>query len=256
MLGVKYKVETALENATYGQGHANLIFKANGFVSRADSVATILGSDLLNVKVGNEITGLNCLNPNSLTRKKFFDIREKVYDEFKRIEPSKYLQADSFERWQELYSIFNNNPEDGAILEKIEVFTRISVPKKLPPAERIGYLTKAYNGIFMSEKDKMLESKEIKSYMTIIRQKKPSYKFAKPALVIVYNVDGYITDFETNRYKLLDNEQGWIDISLEELQLLFEDGVLASMSEKHSVPGIVNKKSSAGNSSADNNARE
>ena len=227
--GIDYNASAIF--GTYGNGHANLTFKADDYVVQADAVATILGSDLLNAKMHNSITGLVCKNKNSVLKTKFKKLVLQVTEDLKRLDPSPYVAHDSIDNWQKLISVFVEDPVDVTIKDKIDIFTDIAVTNTLPPTEKIAYLTKIYNHLF---------SKDRTTYMTIIKEKSDPNKFAKPTLVITYNAQDEITKFENNQYVLLRNNE-WIDISREDLQKLFDKGILGSISD-HPVPGIESVK--------------
>ena len=52
-LGINYEVKS--RSKTYGDGHAYLTFRADDYIVNADSLPSIIGSDLLNAKVGQEL---------------------------------------------------------------------------------------------------------------------------------------------------------------------------------------------------------
>ena len=231
LLNINYSVDYVL--GRYGHGHSNLTFKADDFVVKADAVATILGSDMLNVKVHNDISGLTCQNKNAVMKNKFSATLNKVYDDLKKAEPSRYLEDDSFERWKELLTIFIEDPVDVTIKDKIEIFTKIATKNSLPQTEKIAYLTKIYNRLF---------SKDKTTYMTIISQKKDEAKFRKPTLIITYNEEDEITKkIDKNQYILLDGEK-WTPLTLDSLIQRFSSGELGYISN-HLVPGVnIDKK--------------
>ena len=78
------------------------------------------------------------------------------------------------------------------------------------------------------------------TYMTIISQQTDKSKLKQPTLVITYNEETPITQIEHNQYVLLDNGT-WRDISIEELQALYDKGEIGYISD-HIVPGIESKK--------------
>lgn len=233
-LGINYSVDYLL--GKYGEGHANLTFRADRYVVLADSVRTILGSDLLNTKVNNDITGLQCLNTNEDTKNEFQNILDKVYSDIQTIDPSPYDAEDSFEMWSELLSMFMEDPTCIKIKDKIDVFTSIVLKSELPLTEKISYYTKIYNKLFTENK---------MSYMTIIRERDMKNfgrgsNFRRPTLIITYNDKHEITTIDDNKYLLLSNNE-WHEYSLEELQPLFDSGVLGIMSD-HPIPGITKAK--------------
>ena len=225
MLNINYSVDYVL--GQYGQGHSNLSFKADDYIVKADAVATILGSDMLNSKVNNDITGLTCQNKNAAMKTTFKNILNGVYNDIKKLDPSPYVEEDSFDRWKDLLTIFIEDPVDVTIKDKIEIFTKIATLSTLPRTEKIAYLTKIYNRLFSLDKT---------TYMTIISQKKEKEALRKPTLVITYNEEEEISKFEKNKYVLLNGEN-WQDITLLELQTLFSSGELGYISNK-TVPGI------------------
>ena len=226
LLNINYSVDYVL--GRYGHGHSNLTFKADDFIVKADAVATILGSDMLNVKVHNDISGLTCQNKNAVMKSKFSSTLSKVYDDLKKAEPSVYLEDDSFERWKDLLTIFIEDPVDVTIKDKIEIFTRIATKNSLPQTEKIAYLTKIYNRLFCKDKT---------TYMTIISQKKDKAKFRKPTLIITYNEEDEITkQIDKNKYILLDGEN-WTPLPLDKLNQRFASGELGYISN-HIVPGV------------------
>lgn len=224
-MGIKYEVMAEL--GEYGHGHSNLTFKANDFLVKADTVSSILGSDILNTKTHSPITGLKCQNANKDMQARFDRVVKKVYDDIKTREPSPYVEGDTIDKWGELLTIFIEDPVDVTMKEKIDLFTDVAKTNKLPLTERIAYLTKVYNKMF--SKDKM-------TYMTIVSQKKEENKFKKPTLVITYNDVHKITNIVHNKYVLLDDGE-WKHIPRATLQDMFNNGKLSYISD-HVIPGI------------------
>ncbi len=224
-VGINYEVKAEL--GEYGNGHSNLIFKANDFVIQADTVSTILGSDMLNTKMHSPIKGLICKNPNKDVQTRFNKVVKKVYDDIKANDPSPYVEGDTVDKWSELLTIFIEDPVDVTMKEKIELFTEVAATNKLPLTEKIAYLTKVYNQMF---------SKDKKTYMTIISQKRDGQRFKKPTLVITYNDVQKITAITHNKYVLFD-EGEWKHIPRATLQDMFNKGRLSYISN-HTIPGI------------------
>jgi hypothetical protein len=78
-LGINFEVKSATGKDDFGGGHAYLEFRDGKFLLMADSVISILNSDLFNAKMNLCLNGLSCINTNSDTRKEFQEIAAKVY---------------------------------------------------------------------------------------------------------------------------------------------------------------------------------
>lgn len=75
-LGINFSINA---DYTYGNGHANLEFRYNNFLIRADSVTSILNGDLFKTKINQPLSGLKCLNNNNQTNQAFNKIVYKMY---------------------------------------------------------------------------------------------------------------------------------------------------------------------------------
>ncbi len=215
----------------YGKGHANLDFCCDGFVVNADAVRTILGSDFLTTKINCGLSGLEVKNTNGETKKRFEAHLSKVYRHIEAVEPSKYAQEESVERWKELFDAVQDRKKTVSIKDKVEIFTKISTTSVLPQTEKIAYYTKIYNQLFGGNQD---------TFMTIVSHKKLGSKsFRKPTLVITYNEKQPILKEEGNKYLLMEGNS-WREVSIEELQEMFYSGELDFINDNR-IPGIFSK---------------
>lgn len=224
LLGINY--ETIYLIVNYGYGHANLKFKANDYLIHADMLPSVLGSDMINVKLERPIVGLNCMNLNKGMQDKFNEIQDKVYDEFIGLEPNSYMEDNSFDKWKELLNPFVEEPTDLTIRDRLGMLIEIEESSKLPTIERFVLLDK----IFLES----LHNSD-STYFTIVTQQKDKTKLKRPTIILTYNEEEKSVNLNENKYILLD-EGNWRDIEQEELQALFDSGELELM--KYTVPGI------------------
>ena len=78
-LGFLYNYPNSI-NTSYGESHVSLTYRVNKYIIHADSVESIFYGDLTNVKLGESITGLRCINTNKDTVIEFNDSLTKVYN--------------------------------------------------------------------------------------------------------------------------------------------------------------------------------
>ena len=75
-LGINYTMNA--KSFIDSPGYATVEFRFQEYLIKADAIRNIIDSDLTNIKVGDQLNGLTCLNENIATQKKFNELSNKI----------------------------------------------------------------------------------------------------------------------------------------------------------------------------------
>ena len=129
-LGIHYQIKQHTE--TYGSSHNYLIFKYQDFIIKVDAVVSVMESDLTNVKIQNQLTGIVCKNKSSKTRKEFLQILANNYKIQNGLKEEELPKENSF-------SIIPNSQVIKDILTKLSYIIKEVSNKKLEIVDAINY---------------------------------------------------------------------------------------------------------------------
>ena len=200
-LGINYEVKS--RSKTYGDGHAYLTFRADDYIVNADSLPTIIGSDLLNAKVGQELKGISCENKNAVMRNRFLQTLQEVYLDILDSEKTKYTSDVAFKKLASMMMSLGDSNVQISNQDKLDVFTNICKTTTLPTVEKQAYLLSMFKSVFGENNGAMLtivstkDSDEQKFYdtgMIISIRKKPINKIGN------YDYDYYEYDANTSTW--------------------------------------------------------
>ena len=124
--------------------HAFLDFKSDGFLVRADSVQELYTNDLSNVKIGEDINGIESLSTDPNIRQVFNEKVDKVYNHYKKTKKNKSQELVSpdvsFEEAHEIYrNLFSSNP-NVPLNQKKDILLNTLQNCNLPTMEATAYL--------------------------------------------------------------------------------------------------------------------
>ena len=145
-LGLNYSISS--KGGEYAKGHALLSFKSDEYVIEADSLRSIVGSDMLSAKIHEELRGLQCQNQNPESKEKFKQLLERVYSHIKENEPNEYLANDSFNKLKDMLFGLIKNPIQASFEDKIDVLGKMIHTSNLPQVEKNSLLLRRFKTIF------------------------------------------------------------------------------------------------------------
>lgn len=227
-LGIKFKLNISTFSEFSG-GHANLEFRDDKFLVLADSVKSILNSDLTNAKLNDDLNGFRCLNQNRKTREEFDKKIVKIYRKLIEEEIASKSFSDTVSRYKDISNIENIDFD-----EKIMVVMDVLATTKLSKMDVFSYLMKLKHIVFSS-----LEQ-ERNFNISIVRKINEDYS-ASSNLVITINKKDLVKFQSANVYYIHDGANLRIS-SREELRGLFKDGVYSYINNyEHQIPGLDNR---------------
>lgn len=227
-LGINYEVKS--RSSYYADGHAYLSFRADDYIVNADSLSSIIGSDLLNAKVAQELKGLTCENKNVVMRNKFQVMLQEVYQNILTAEKTKATDSTVFRKLADMMMSLNEGDINITTQDRLDIFQEICATTKLPTVEKQAYLLSMFKNVFHDN---------MGAKLTIVSEKEsPSQRFYSPNMIIslrqrkgnifTKNYDYYIYDATTST---------WSPVSRETLQSKVDNETLHWFGT-HFVPGI------------------
>lgn len=228
-LGINYVIKS--KNASYGDGHAYLSFRADDYIVNADSLPSIIGSDLLNAKVNQELKGLTCENKNTVMKNKFHTMLQEVYFHILDQEKTKYTDDRIFRELAQMMMSLNDGNIHITTKDKLEIFTKICKTTTLPTVEKQSYLLDMFKNVFHDNTNAKL---------TIISTKEDSaQKFYDTGMVISFQKkpNGKIQSKDYDYYMYDASSSTWNPISKDTLQERTLDERIHCFGT-HFIPGI------------------
>lgn len=233
-LGINFDIrDFSLNDDIYGDGHANLRFRYDKYIVIADSVISILKSDLTYAKINKPLKGLKCVNNNLNTVNSFNDIINKVYEIVKKETNKEIIFNDVVNE----YELLTDNIKCIDIKEKLSILlSKLSI-SNLSSIDYYSYAIELREILFNKE-----ERKENISFVIVSNYNTSSSKFGKEAyFIITVNEYGFSNDSSSNIYYRLD-ENGISTIDKDEINKAFISGKLSYISGNDlRVPGLYDK---------------
>ena len=126
MFGIHFKSEYrgSIDEAGYGLGHANLVYRTGKYIVLADSTEGILEGDIAGSKINNVLTGIRVLNKNHKTKEEFQETMDMVYNLIKEKDNTKLDSLDSlvseYQKKTDNYHNIDFNTKIEILLSKIK----------------------------------------------------------------------------------------------------------------------------------------
>jgi len=221
MIGINDLILDGNVFGMYGGGHQNLNVRIGKYMISADSVTSILNGDLVNAKLNTKLNGIKTYNQSSKTNEEFNLLVNKVYDEIKneelKDENKKYdLKVNIQDKIKEYEDTINN--EMISFDEKLEILINNLLSSNLQAVDLASYINRLRKILFTKgELDNNIG-------FTIIRDN--SSEKAKLSMVFVINKNNINSDLENNIYYMYGRQTGLNQISIEELNSLFNTNKL------------------------------
>ena len=127
-------------------GYASVEFRFQEYLVKADAMKNMFDSDLTNMKVGDKVNGLTCLNANITTQKKFNEMSTKIRLNILK----KKQELETFDRnvnkYKEEINVVGLSKKD-----KIKLLLRIITRDNLKGIDKLVYQKKIFDSIFTPE---------------------------------------------------------------------------------------------------------
>ena len=228
-LGINYAIKA--KNKLYAHGHASLIFRADDYIVGADSLTSIIASDLLNAKIGDTLNGISCQNKNSVMKNKFNNMVQSIYMDINEKESTSVTDKDTFRKLADMMIALNTSAPLVSISDRLDVFKELCANTKLPTIEKHSYLLTMFKQIFRDESTARL---------TLVSTKKDTtQEFFSPNMVISIR-EKPLGPIQNQLYNYLIYDEAtdtWSPISKTKLLSMCHDNTLA-MFGTHDIPGI------------------
>lgn len=244
-LGVNFQCDyDTFIGEAYGYGHANLEFRYDKFLVKADSVTSILQGDLVFAKLNHSLIGLWCTNKNEDTKAQFNEYVDKMYNLI--ISQSNQKEdINSFEELIKQYETATENISPVSFDDKISVLISKVNTINLFPIDALSYILQLRKIIFNQE-----ERLNNVSFNIIRNNQANKNKTAVPCLVIVLNNNDFDLQPTANQYYFYQAGHQVVPISLEDLQNGFRKGILEYIDpEDPKIPGLVQYEALSQNAS-------
>lgn len=234
-MGLNYDIDRVLDD--YGDGHADVKFRAGEFIINADSVTSIIGGDMYNAKINGELEGLKCENKNFSTVKAFKEIYNKVYNDIIRTEDIKESDEGFFYDFLDMFDALCEK-EHVSMDKKRQIFEKRCKEIQLPTMDKITYMLTLSKSIFEEEiaKDQF--------DVTIVSKKEFEGFNIKtlPTMIYSFNNKSFKTHVDETEYMMMDKNGNLQKVYRDTLKHNFETGAIkhisAGVKKRHMIPGI------------------
>jgi hypothetical protein len=229
----------------YGESHANLTFRCDKFLVRADSVTSILKGDIMQAKLNQPLKGLNCANHNTNTYREFNELVSKVYELVATQEKkdNKDILVEHVQTFDEIMKEYENTTDN---IKKVDLNEKLSILiDKVNFTKMVGIDSLSY---VLQLKDVLFDATEKTQNIaiTIIRNNEPFDKdsVAMASAIFTINLSDYSKQEDDNIYYYFNPNHELMLITKEELQAKFNDGTFEYVDIKNDpkIPGISERK--------------
>lgn len=201
----------------YGGGHQYLNIRIGKYLISADSVTSILNGDLVNAKLNTKLNGIKCYNESTKTCEEFNEIVHDIYELVKKENSYNIKRYDSIIDIQDKIKEYEYIQKKTIVDfdTKIELLFNNMINTNLNPVDLASYVSRLRKILFSKE--------EIDNNIgfTIIRNN--TNVKSNLSIVLVINKDNINTDLNNNTYYIYDSINGLNQISLDELNKLFNE---------------------------------
>ncbi|MBQ8845044.1 MAG: hypothetical protein IJ008_03400 [Clostridia bacterium] len=141
MQGINYR-----RTGFYGNGHANLTFRADNFIVSADAITSVLTGDLFRAKINSNLIGLELINHKG-NKQSFNESFEKVYADLKE------KNMDNRKIFNQLLDAYKNisSKEEVSIVDKLDIINAKIKNIKLEGMDKIDFVNNIMKKFFPTE---------------------------------------------------------------------------------------------------------
>lgn len=214
-LGINYTMDAKSFMDT--PGYANVEFRFQEYLVKADAIQNIFDSDLTNMKVGDRIKGLVCTNENVATQKKFNELANKVRLNILKKKQEIETFDRSINKYKEEIDIASLSKRD-----RIKLLLKVITRENLKGVDRLIYQKKIFEGIFTEEDGVSITFlNKMNNPFTLVTVHEDDYKY-------------YVVN-ESSKVPLRT-------ISKEEILEKLDKGIYKYISGELDIPGLLEEK--------------
>ena len=234
-LGIKFASDYKnMIGEAYGDGHANLEFRVDKFLVKADSVTSILQGDIMQAKLNQPLVGLTCINKNAQTQQEFRDAITKIY---KILAPEKEVEhIETLEELLKEYEKVTTNIEEIDLDQRLNILLDKIKESGLVGIDSLSYVLQLRKILFTD----VMRENNIK--VTILRDNEAAGdgRVATASAIFAINKDDF-SNQDGTIYYYFNPQSGFLTISYEELQEKFNGGAFEYIAKDDPrIPGIDN----------------
>lgn len=242
-LGIHFSSDyKGLIGEAYGSGHANLQFRSGKYLIKADSVTSILYGDIIQAKLNQPLNGLTCINRNQQSQEEFKEIITRVYSmiatQEKTIEQNPIEHIQTLDELLKEYATTTQNIKDISINERLSILVDKVNSTKMVGIDSLSYILQLRKILFTEEQ------RNNNVGITIVRNNEnlENGRIASASAIFVLNGNSFETTPEQNVYYFYNPNNDIIQITQEELQKKFDEGLFDYVEKDDPrIPGIVEK---------------
>lgn len=223
----------------YGYGHANLNFRCDKFLVRADSVTSILHGDIAKSKINLPLEGIKCLNKNLDTQNEFKSAYQKMYklivSQEKDFNNKNAFYIQSFDELLNEYASRTTNLKEVSLDERLSILIDKVNKKGMVGIDSLSYALHLRKILFNEEERK----NNVK--IIIIRNNDPfdKDKVAMPSVIVALNKVGFKNNPDKTVYFYYNLNKELVVVTSEELQSKFDSGTFEYIAnDDPRIPGI------------------
>jgi hypothetical protein len=143
-LGINYTMNA--KSFIDSPGYATVEFRFQEYLIKADAIKSVVDSDLTNIKVGDKINGLTCINENVATQKKFNELSNKIRLNI-------LTRKNEFETYDRNVKNIRNivNLKELSKKDRIKILLKVITKENLKGLDKLIYQRKIFESIFTEE---------------------------------------------------------------------------------------------------------
>ena len=143
-LGINYTMNA--KSFINTPGYASVEFRFQEYLIKADAIRNIIDSDLTNVKVGDKVNGLTCINENVATQKKFNELCTKVRTNILNRKNELETYERNVTKIKETFDLNTLSKKD-----RIKLLLKVITKDNLKGLDKLVYQRKIFESIFTEE---------------------------------------------------------------------------------------------------------
>lgn len=211
---------------SFADKHSNLQYSVDGIIIFADFTTSVLGGDIINAKMNNQLNGLKCLSVEQNKKDEFNNALNKVYNGLK-IENT-------------IFKKYGKDVKEKPLVEKLKMLFDDISNTNFNSTDFVSYIANIKHELFTdNELDWNLK-------ISFIGKNSEDNQYPV-ALFSVNTNDIKNVKEDTIQYLYDSHEKSVSKVEKEELEKMFIDGTLFFVDEKMNIPNI--------NTSQNNNSK-
>ena len=194
----------------------------------------------MQAKLNQPLVGLKCINKNQQTQQEFKESLTKMYqlvaEQDKSIENNQVEHKQTLEELLEEYSSITHNIEDIDLNERLSILIDKVNSTRMVGIDSLSYVLQLRKILFTEEQ------RNNNIGVTIVRNNEPfeEGKVAMTSAIFTLNSQNFEQNPEQNVYYYFNPNHELIQISNEDLQSKFNEGVLEYIEKDNPrIPGII-----------------